>query len=131
MSNPQLLRTVTLATSAIVVGEALALFVGMHVLSGRDNPWLSPKNDVFLAIDLVMGVALMYTALADQWHLPSPVFYGSIAVAMLAHGVRAWEYLGGAGGRFCINPPLFWDNASKTLGLLAAGAVAIFGWTNI
>jgi hypothetical protein len=48
----------------MVAGEALALLVGVRILNKDGHSWISPKNDLFLAIDIVAGVGLGYLALA-------------------------------------------------------------------
>ena len=45
MINLTRIRTLTLLTGLVIAGEALALVVGMRVLSPGDNPWVSLKSD--------------------------------------------------------------------------------------
>jgi hypothetical protein len=106
-------------TGLVVAGEALALLVGMHLLSKGANAWLSVKNDLFLALDMVAGLDLVYLALAqrgDAW----PYALSSVAaLALLTHGYREWEYLAQAANPFCANAPLFVVNNLKLAGLVA------------
>jgi hypothetical protein len=53
-------RIASLLTGLTMVGDALALLVGMHIPSAGDNPWISVKNDLFLALDIVAGLVLLY-----------------------------------------------------------------------
>jgi hypothetical protein len=112
-------KTATLLTGAVIAGEALALLVGMHVLSGGDNDWVSTKNDLFLALDIVAGLCLVFLALAHRegvW----PYALGFLGgFALLTHAHREWEYLTGASNAFCANAPLFVVNSLKLAGLLA------------
>lgn len=113
-------KITTLGTGAVVVGEALALLVGMHFLSEGDNPWISVKNDLFLALDIVAGLGLVYLALAHRgaaWPHAFPILAG---LALLTHGYREWEYLAHASQTFCFNAPLFLANNLKLAGLLAS-----------
>jgi hypothetical protein len=113
-------NTTTLLTGAVIAGEALALLVGMHVLSHGDDAWVSVKNDLFLALDIVTGLGLVYLALAPggaAWPYAFSVLAG---LALLTHGYREWEYLARASNPFCANGPLFAVNNLKLAGLLAS-----------
>jgi hypothetical protein len=113
-------NTTTLLTGAVITGEALALLVGMHVLSHGDDAWVSVKNDLFLALDIVTGLGLVYLALAPggaAWPYAFSVLAG---LALLTHGYREWEYLARASNPFCANGPLFAVNNLKLAGLLAS-----------
>ena len=116
------LRTASLLTGLTTAGEAFALLVGMHILSASDNPWISVKNDLFLALDIVAGLGLFYLVLARR---TAPyAFYFLVGLALLTHGYRVWEYLARASNPFCANAPLFIVNNLKLVGLLV---IAILG----
>ena len=100
-------KVVTLLASAIVAGEALALVVGMHLLGNGDNSWLSAKNNLFLGLDIVTGLGLIWLALAQRGAAWPYAFYALAGLALLSHGYREWEVLAGAGNPFCANTPLF------------------------
>jgi hypothetical protein len=117
-------KITTLLTGAVVAGEALALLVGMHLLSESDNAWLSAKNDFFLALDILAGLGLLYLALAHRGPAWPYALYSLAGLALLTHGYREWEYLARAANPFCANLPLFVVNNLKLAGLLA---VAILG----
>ena len=112
-------KLLTLVTGAVVAGEALALLVGMHVLSRGDNAWMSIKNDLFLALDIVAGVGLVVVALAHRGAVWPYAFMFLAGLALLTHAYREWEYLAGASNPFCANAPLFVVNTLKLAGLLA------------
>ncbi len=118
------LKMTLLLTGTVMAGEALALLVGMHVLSEGDNAWLSAKNDLFLALDLVAGMGLLYLALVQRGAAWPYAFYSVVGLALLTHGYREWEYLAGAANPFCANVPLFVVNNLK---LLCLAACAILG----
>jgi hypothetical protein len=112
-------KITALLTGLVVAGEALALLVGMHFLSEGYNPWISLKNDLFLALDIVTGLALVFLALVDRgatWHY---ALYSLVGLTLLTHGYREWEYLASAGNPFCANAPLFVVNTLKLVGLAA------------
>ncbi len=115
-------RIASLLTGLTMAGEALALLVGMHTLSAGDNPWTSVKNDLFLTLDIVAGLGLLYLVLARRG-APYGLYF-LVGLALLTHGYREWEYLARASNPFCTNLPLFVVNSLKFAGLLA---VAILG----
>ena len=112
-------KITTLLTGLVIAGEALALLVGMHVLSEGDNAWISAKNNLFLVLDIVAGLGLVYLALAQQGAAWPYAFYFLAGLALLTHGYREWEVLAGAGNPFCANGPLFIVNTLKLVGLVA------------
>jgi hypothetical protein len=115
-------RMASLLTGLTMAGEALALLVGMHVLSASDNPWTSVKNDLFLAFDILAGLELLYLVLARRTAPTTLCFL--VGLALLTHGYRVWEYLARVSNPFCANAPLFAVNNLKLAGLLL---IAIFG----
>jgi hypothetical protein len=117
-------KITTLLTSTVVAGEALALLVGMHLLSEGDNSWISVKNDLFLALDIVAGLGLVYLALAHRGTAWPYALCFLVSLALLTHGYREWEYLARASNPFCANAPLFVVNNLKLAGLLAVAASA-------
>jgi hypothetical protein len=130
MSLPQILRGGTLLTGLVILGEAVALLVGMHVSSERDNPWISVKNDVLLLADLLTGAGLIYLALTQETLSRSALFYSITALALLAHGYREWEYAANALNKFCLNAPLMIVNTVKLTGVFILMALtAIWRFT--
>ena len=111
------IKITTLLTGLAIVGEALALLVGMHFLSGRHNPWISFKNDALLALDLFTGSAFVFLALRSGVSGHS-IFWNVWGVALLTHAYRDWEYLAQAANQFCLNLPLFVVNNFKLAGLI-------------
>ncbi|MBN2002400.1 MAG: hypothetical protein JXA21_03495 [Anaerolineae bacterium] len=106
MTGSPLLKTLAILTGLVIAGEALALAVGMHCLSPRDNPWISAKNDLLLALDFIAGAGLVILA-ATSRNLDVPdIFYGLVAISAAAHGYRAWEYFTRTSHAFCINRDL-------------------------
>ena len=121
MNMPDFLRIGVFLTGLVILGEALALLVGMHFLSEQGNPWISLKNDLLLGVDIATGAGLIYLSFAitragiNRFSL----LYFIAALALLAHGYRAWEYLTKAANRFCINLPLYAVNNIKLAALTA------------
>ena len=107
-----------LLTSLIIAGEALALLVGMHFLSERNNPWISFKNDLLLILDIASGVVL--TVLVFRSGNPGIfLFLSALGMTFLTHGFRDWEYLTHQPNPFCANLPLFVFNNIKLAGLFS------------
>jgi hypothetical protein len=113
-----------LLTGVVTAGEALALLIGMRVLSQPGNPWISAKNDLLLALDILVGLGLIWLAWRGPSALGSALFWLVTAAGLLSHGFRDWEYLITAANRFLANGPLFVVNNLKLLGFLI---VAILG----
>jgi hypothetical protein len=122
--NPLPFKITTLLTGGVVAGEALALVVGMHLLSKGANAWLSVKNHLFLALDIVAGLSLVYLALAQRGVAWPYALFSVAALALLTHGYREWEYLARIGNPFCANVPLFVVNNLKLAGLVAVAILS-------
>ena len=125
MNNLQFLRVGTILTSVLIGGEALALLIGMHLLSERRNPWISFKNDFLLALDLVTALGMILAVTMNRDVFSSNTFYFLALVSILSHGYRGWEYFANIQNKFCINAPLFIINDLKLLGLLIIVALGV------
>ena len=121
-----LLRIITGLTGAVIAIESLALFVGLHVLSPEQMPWTGPKNDAFVLLDVIVGGGLIYLALrCREGPFPPIFFFVLVAVSLLAHGYREWEYLAGVDDRFTFNLPLFVFNNVRLAGLIASAVIEL------
>ena len=112
------LQIVTYLTAVVIAGEAAALAVGMHLLKKSESPWISLKNDLLLALDVVVGLALILIAYqGERLNLPIwlPIF---VSIGLLTHIFRIWEYMAKRAGAFCSNRALFMVNNLKFSGLL-------------
>ncbi len=126
MTNIQFLKTGTILTGLLIGGEALALLIGMHVLSARPNPWVSLKNDFLLILDLVAALGLIWIVAMNRDTFPSSPFYFLTLISISSHGYRGWEYFAQVQNKFCINVPLFVINDLKLLGLLIVLALNLW-----
>jgi hypothetical protein len=112
------LQILTIFVSLVVVGEAAALAIGMHIVKKSDNPWISLKNDLMLAFDVVVGSVLILFA-HNSATFPQPVWFPLfIFLGLITHISRIWEYLAGRQSAFCFNRPLFIVNNLKFTGLM-------------
>jgi hypothetical protein len=112
------LRVVTILVGAIVAGEATALAIGMHLIKKSESPWISLKNDLLMALDVVVGLALILIAF-DGGALIQPIWFSIfVMIGLVTHIYRIWENLAGRETPFCGNRPLFIFNNLKFIGLL-------------
>jgi hypothetical protein len=120
-------RIVSILIGVIIVGEALALVVGIYVLSRDRDPWISGKNDLMIYLDIFSGAILIYIAVSGRADTTAVIgFWGAVHLALAAHAYREWEYLAKLANAFCSNVPLFVMNNVKLLGL---ALVCVFGVT--
>ena len=125
--SPTALKISALLAGIVIAGEALALAIGMHVLSSEGNPWVSLKNDVFPGVDLIARLGLFAAAVSGR-RLQTSCWVSALwFISLVAHGYREWEYLVRADNAFCANGPLFAVNSVKLIGLLVVvvGAVRL------
>jgi hypothetical protein len=117
-------KIIILLTGLVIAGEALALLVGMHFLSGHNNLWISFKNDLFLGLDVLAGAVVITLALCSE----NPVgllFWIALGLTLMTHTYRDWEYLVQRPNPFCANPPLFVVNNLKLAGLFIGALLGI------
>ena len=69
------LQILTILISLLIAGEAAALAIGMHILKKSDNPWISLKNDLMLAFDVVVGCVLILFAHNVCWEFKMIGFF--------------------------------------------------------
>ena len=112
------LQVVTILVALIIAGEATALAVGMHLIKKSESPWISLKNDLLLAFDIVVGLVLIMIAVQGRDQIQSIWFTLFVTMGLLTHIYRIWEYLASKAGPFCDNRPLFIVNNIKFIGLL-------------
>jgi len=112
-----MIKYTSLSTNSIVLGEALALCIGMHLLSKGDNTWISSKNDILLGLDIVSSVALLYLTLSDKQFYMRNLTYCIAGISLLTHAFRTIEYFGADKNQFCANVPLMVVNNVKLIGL--------------
>ena len=99
---------------AVVAGEALALLIGMNLTD--QSEWAKIKNNGLALIDLVTGAALVYLSFTRGDLGGFPMFYVLLAVILISHGYREWEYVVNQPNKFCANVPLFVVNSVKLVG---------------
>jgi len=106
-----------LLTGLLIVGEAIALFVGMGFIVKPRPEWWSRKNITFLMDDLFFGTILILLAfgiLNAAW-----IYWVSIISTFLSHAWRDAEFVAGFPNRFCGNSALFVVNNLKLVGLIS------------
>jgi hypothetical protein len=103
-----------------MVGEALALTVGLRLFGMPASPWGSGKNHLLLVLDILSGLGLAWIAYRSGGATTGPWWWLLWAVALASHGFREWEYLTRAHNAFLFHPPLFVVNNLKLLGLVVS-----------
>ena len=112
------LQIFTIFVSILVAGEAAALAVGIHIIKKSQSPWISPKNDLLLALDIVVGLVLILLAF-DSANFPQPLLFPLFTIlGLITHIFRIWEYRNYRESSFCGNKPLSVFNILKFVGLL-------------
>ncbi|MEJ2211640.1 MAG: hypothetical protein P8129_21750 [Anaerolineae bacterium] len=119
------LRIVGALTGLAVVGEALALVVGVHLVGKGNSAWISVKNDLLLALDVLVGLGLVLLAVLARGPAWPYNLYALVGLGLMTHGYRVWEYLAGVANPFCANVPLFIFNDVKLAGLGACLLIAV------
>lgn len=56
----EVIQWISLILGLVVTGEALALLVGMNLLSPSVSAWSTLKNNGLALIDVITGVVLIY-----------------------------------------------------------------------
>ena len=97
----------------------------LHSLSGRENPWVSSKNDLLLLLDILTGLGLVYLGIRGGLWIPSVWFSFLVLLAIITHLFRDVEYLIGMENPFCANKSLFLFNNLK---LVALAVIAVGGY---
>ncbi len=94
----------------LLIGEALALWVGMRWFSHGDNGWPSLKNSALMLLDAACGLLLL---LGWAFKLPEFIFWVVFVAVVASHALREYEYLTLKPHPFCSNLPLFMMNNIK------------------
>jgi len=114
--NEQRLRVLAVGVGLLLLGEATALAVGVRLTDPTD-PWVTPKNDLLLSLDLLVGGALCWAGIrtgVGEW----PEALGSLLLLTVAtHGFRVWEVFAGRGDAFVTSGALTALAAVKLLGI--------------
>jgi len=112
------LQVVTLIVGIVVAGEATALAIGIHIVKKSNSSWVSLKNDLLLALDVVVGLVLILMVFGSE-NFPPPVWFPVfVSIGLITHIFRIWEYLSDRTSSFCGNRSLFILNNLKFVGLL-------------
>jgi hypothetical protein len=110
----------TILLGTLLVGEAVALFIGMHVLSKKHNSWISNKNSLLLILDIGCGTMLLISVLVK---IPEVFFWLIFIMVVLSHSFREYEYLSLQKQPFCSNLPLFIANNVKMVLSLSTAVI--------
>jgi hypothetical protein len=110
----------TILLGLLLVGEAVALFVGTRVLSKGGNPWNSHKNSLLLSLDILCGTLLLLSLIL---RFPEIIFWIIFILVEVSHAFREYEYLSLQKQPFCSNLPLFMVNNVKIVLSLSTAVI--------
>lgn len=102
----------TILLGLLLIGEALALWAGMHWQAKGENGWTSLKNDLLLLADILCGIFIL---LGRALNLPELVFWIVFGIVIASHAFREYEYITFQKQPFCTNLPLFIVNNLKII----------------
>ncbi|MFW9919008.1 MAG: hypothetical protein ACFFED_05370 [Candidatus Thorarchaeota archaeon] len=105
----------------LVIGEAFALLIGMNTISTKAKEWLTLKNNLLLAADVITGGMILFLLLFESNALfTTSVFYVAMAVIIFTHVWRDIEYLFRVPFTFLANSGLFAMNNIKLVGAVCS-----------
>ncbi len=120
------LKTATVVTAAVMAGEAIGLFLAEYLWSPKPNPWISPRNTLWLVSDLVCGVGLAYLALGRAGPSREAYTLALVLPALVSHLYREWEYLSHTtAGPYLENETSWMVNTLKLAGLGIVGVMLV------
>ena len=121
-----LFKVVTLLTGSAIAGEAIALLVGMVMLSPQPNSWITWRNILLLILDIICGIGMIGLMLLWRGNFRNILLSGLVVIAFSSHAYRDWEYfLSKTDDRFLINNPLFVLNNVKLIGVVVIAAIIL------
>ena len=124
MASDGFFRGITIITGVLIAWEALALLVGMYLLSPRPNPWITGLHTFLIALDILCGAGLIYLCLNGATSTRDGLIFIIVLISAAAHIFRDWQYFTGGGGIiFLTNAPLFIFNNVKLIGLIVIGVI--------
>jgi len=119
------MRVIIGLVGLVVLGEALALLVGLGMMSRWESPWLTQKNVIFLASDIFLGMFLVWGGFQPSSGLGRIMVIAGLVLLVVSHAYRTWAYAAGQLDPFCFNLPLFIVNNVKLTGLLGVSILAL------
>jgi len=122
----EILKIVTVLTGSVITGEALALLMGMFLLSPQPNSWITSRNTFWLALDILCGAGLISLMLLWRGNFRDVLLFALALIAFSSHVYREWEYFTNKStDRFLINIPLFVLNTVKLIGIIAIAGIML------
>ena len=104
----------------LLVGEAMALYIGTLKFGQSSNPWISSKNILLLFLDIFCGTMLL---VSEFWKFPEIIFWMIFMIVVISHAFREYEYLSLQKQPFCSNLPLFMVNNVKIVLSLSTAVI--------
>ena len=110
----------------LVIGEALALIIGMNLSGFEGNEWLTLKNYLFLLLDIALGLIIFILTLEHtkkDYYLYILVL---LTILFISHLYREIEYFFEIIDKFCANIPLFIFNNIKFFLLISCICINLY-----
>lgn len=99
----------------LVIGEALALIIGMNLSGSEGKEWLSLKNSFLVIIDIITGLFTFILIIIDSKENFTIFIIIILIIICSSHFYRELEYFLIISSKFCINFPLFIFNSLKLI----------------
>jgi len=100
-------------TGGILLGQVLALYIGVYMVGKGKSSWNSLKNRRYLWADGVCGAVILLASLLVDVNWAMFALIGIILPAIVFHFRRTFHYLMKSTNPFCANKALFMVNNLK------------------
>lgn len=126
MSSERMLKLLNLFLAIVLLGEALALLLGMFFLSSNGSEWLTTANITLLSLDLVTGVLVFTLAFKrDQKRIFLLLFF-ILATIVGSHIYRNIDFAINSSTAFAFNVTLLIVNNVKLIASLFSIGMVIY-----
>ncbi len=110
-----------LVTGLLVLGEALALVVGVRFADPTD-PWVTTQHDLLLSLDVLVGGMLCWVGTRSSIEAWPDSLGTLLLVAVCVHIYRLWQVVAGVPNPYATGDALA---ATTVLKLLAVGTLFV------
>jgi len=103
-----------------MVGETLALWLGVVLLTPEFNSWSTTKNITILMLDGICALVLLLTFILRAEIVNKILLLISLTLAGISHAYRVVEFFTPFNNPFCLNYPMLLVNTIKLLLIMVA-----------
>ncbi|MBN1216917.1 MAG: hypothetical protein JXA99_15935 [Candidatus Lokiarchaeota archaeon] len=122
----KLLFWINIILSLFIIGEVLALTIGMHLSFKENSNWFTFKNYLILSIDIIMGFILIIYTLKDSDNNYLIYIIVVSLIIIISHLYRDIEYFYNISDKFYFNIQLLIVNNLKFILSIICLSSAIF-----